>query len=250
MVSRVLSIIFDRLILLMLIPGKKFHHQRGFFDPIVLGSVISAGAGLAGGLLSKSGAAKRNEAQIASAREQMEFQKMMSDTAHQREVKDLRAAGLNPILSATGGSGASTPGGAQAQIQDELTPAVSTALQSAQIEAALKNVRMETERAASDADLKDEQANVAVHQKEKILLEKENVKAVTRHNEALATAAELVIPGLTVESEIDKEGTGDISRRIKRFTDLIPGLGLLIRGGRGSKKLPPKTQKYNPMFKR
>ena len=42
-------------------------------------------------------------------RENLQWQEKMANTAHQREVTDLREAGLNPILSATGGSGAATP---------------------------------------------------------------------------------------------------------------------------------------------
>ncbi|AXL15532.1 DNA pilot protein [Microviridae sp.] len=51
------------------------------------------------------------------AQKNRDFTKEMSSTAHQREVEDMKKAGLNPLLSATGGSGASTPAGSQPNLK-------------------------------------------------------------------------------------------------------------------------------------
>lgn len=141
-------------------------------SPGAYASAVAAYFGAPYGLLGKAGSAgggmdwwdaaktvggagldwyQANQAQEFSAQQaaaQMAFQERMSNTAFQRQMEDLRRAGLNPMLSSQLG-GASTPGGAMGQPQRVRTAQVASDLMSAHSARQLQGAQAARETASA-----------------------------------------------------------------------------------------------------
>lgn len=135
---------------------------------MALGAIIGA---VAGPVLGAVGQAVANKESKASVREQMDFQREMSNTAHQREVADLRKAGLNPVLSAYSG-GASTPSGASYTAGNTLASmpaAINSIMTASQLDEQTENIRASTDmhRAAAEQALSQADLNLSTVEKQK-----------------------------------------------------------------------------------
>lgn len=118
-------------------------------DPLTSAALITGGSSIIGGLIGGSGQSKANKVNAQLAREQMHFQKVMSDTAVRRRMNDLREAGINPILAAK--YDATTPPGALAQMGN----VGGAALQGANAVASTMSTAIGASKTAKDAEMVD-----------------------------------------------------------------------------------------------
>lgn len=215
------------------------------------------------GVLGAGGAAATNRANARMAREQMNFQREMADTAVQRRVKDLKEAGLNVGLAYE--QQAASPGGASATLGDPIGQGISSAMAANRQRTELKELKANNKVQRDLMQAQNEAATGAANvAREEQLLRQQHFKfnaiiqpLLARQQSADTLLTEYALPGAKNEHDYEKF-VGPAAKAIGSAKTLSDILGAALGGGRAGKAMSgitraakklqlgmPRSTKYN-----
>ena len=125
-----------------------------------------AGATLGAAGISALGSIFANQANAREASRNRDWQERMSNTSYQRKVKDLKQAGLNPML-AVSGPGAQTGPGAQAKhesVTKDTARSITSAISLRKAKAEIKVLEAQERSIDADTNLKTETSRKTFYQ--------------------------------------------------------------------------------------
>jgi hypothetical protein len=155
-------------------------------------------------LITGGGQYLANRQTKASTIDQMQFQERMSNTAHQRQMSDLKLAGINPMLSAKLG-GASSPAGASYQAGN----IGSAAMQGYSQASSAKQAHAQTKQIEAQTALTEENTKRAVEDLKQIKVkfsERWYMKFAGMSSENIVASVQAVLKGVDVHKVLTQTG--------------------------------------------
>lgn len=186
------------------------------------------GAVIAAGIQAGTSAAEATAA-ARQSKKSRRFIKEQRETAFQTQRVDLEKAGYNPLYAFQGGQGAAIANyqqpdlGSIQGIGEQLTSGYQ----------ALKLQKKDLRKKEADIHLTSAQNNTEFEKLNLIQAQKVLTRATTAKTAAEALILRHQEKGARIEAEIDTDGLGNLSRRVKRVIDAVNPLTKGVGGVKG-----------------